>query len=534
MSAPLDLLSESLSSTSSLINQLMLKQHRDERALGGPMASALLGKQSGRFQPFRRRRQTTTASTTTAATEAEGPVSTRETLVYACPEPEGCPPPIRGQKYEPIKIAASAAKNANLEKPRDVLDTIYRQEVVKNNKKVMRVRKKQRKPSKPKKKKEKLEKEETPVITLKAVEMVSEMIKEAGPVLTQQEIEIIADVSQEVGAKVNEKQVKVISMLSEAMGPNLSQPEIKTIAEVASTLEEDSTLASDSTLKVVAEMIKSKVGQTMTQPQLEKIKDVMTQEPSEEEPVEEAKQSGLTDHGAEMVAQMMNNIGSDASAAEVQIVAEMIKELDKDVPKETAEVMAQVLQELMPVVTPELVHNVSAVLSGESAGNLVKEQIEMVAEVIKQSPPLTAEISPEVIELVAEMAVEEPEMSVGDVVKVIEQETNSVIEESDVQTIKEVAMAVMKENQVLEEADLEVISMMTKVAFNENADENNDVFKNELARRPTLTPINVRTHHKFSRILNFILVIFFERENFVFFDTNNSYNGILLSILILK
>ena len=512
MSAPLDLLSESLSSTSSLINQLMLKQHRDERALSGPMASALLGKQSGRFQPFRRRRQTTTASTTTAATEAEGPVSTRETLVYACPEPEGCPPPIRGQKYEPVKIAASAAKNANLEKPRDVLDTIYRQEVVKNNKKVMRVRKKQRKPSKPKKKKEKLEKEETPAITLKAVEMVSEMIKEAGPVLTQQEIEIIADVSQEVGAKVNEKQVKVISMLSEAMGPNLSQPEIKTIAEVASTLEEDSTLASDSTLKVVAEMIKSKVGQTMTPPQLEKIKDVMTQKKlASEEPVEEAKQSGLTDHGAEMVAQMMNNIGSDASDAEVQIVAEMIKELDKDVPKETAEVMAQVLQELMPVVTPELVHNVSAVLSEESAGNLVKEQIEMVAEVIKQSPPLTAEISPEVIELVAEMAVEEPEMSDVDVVKVIEQETNSVIEESDVQTIKEVAEAVMKENKVLEEADLEVISMMAKVAFNED-----DVFGNELARRPTLTPINVRIHHKFSRILNFIFVIFFREKKIVF------------------
>ena len=450
MSAPLDLLSESLSSTSSLINQLMLKQHRNERALGGPMASALSGKQSGRFQPFRRRRQTTTASTTTLATEDELPASTRETLVYACPEPEGCPPPIRGQKYEPVKITASAAQNANLEKPRDVLDTIYRQNVknVKNNKKVMRVRKKQRKPSKPKKKKEKLEKEETPAITLKAVEMVSEMIKEAGPVLTQQEIEIIADVSQEVGAKVNEKQVKVISMLSEAMGPNLSSAEIKTIAEVASTLDEDSTLASDSTLKVVAEMIKSKVGQTMTPPQLEKIKEVMTQEkPSEEEPVEEAKQSGLTDHGAEMVAQMMNNIGSDASAAEVQIVAEMIKELDKDVPRETAEVMAQVLQELMPEVTPELVHNVSAVLTDETAGNLVKEQIEMVAEVIKQSPPLTVEISPEVIEMVAEMAVEE-QMSAADVVKVIEQETNSVIQESDVQTIKEVAKAVMKENKV--------------------------------------------------------------------------------------
>merc|ERR1712008_150705 len=86
----------------------------------------------------------------------------RESLVYACPEPEGCPPPIRGQKYEPVKITASAAQNANLEKPRDVLDTIYRQEVVKNNKKVMRVRKKQRKPSKPKKKKKKKKKKKPP------------------------------------------------------------------------------------------------------------------------------------------------------------------------------------------------------------------------------------------------------------------------------------------------------------------------------------------------------------------------------------
>jgi len=223
--------------------------------------------QTGRFQPFRRRRQTTTTTPLpaveleVAATE-EVPLATRETLVYACPEPEGCPPPVRGQKYEPIRI-----RNQNLEKPRDVLDTIYRHEAVKN-KKVMRVRKKQRKPSKSKSK-DKLNKEEG-AIPLKAVEMVSEMIKEAGPVLTQQEIEIIADVSEEVGAKVNEKQVKVISMLAEAMGPDLSPPEVETIAEMASTVEEDTNLASDSTLKVVAEMIKTKVGQPMTEPQLEK------------------------------------------------------------------------------------------------------------------------------------------------------------------------------------------------------------------------------------------------------------------------
>ena len=206
MSAPLDLLSESLSSTSSLINQLMLKQHRDERGLGGPMAMPRV--QTGRFQPFRRRRQTTTTTPLPAvelevAPTEEVPLATRETLVYACPEPEGCPPPVRGQKYEPIRI-----RNQNLEKPRDVLDTIYRHEAVKN-KKVMRVRKKQRKPSKSKSK-DKLNKEEG-AIPPKAVEMVSEKIIEAGSVLTQQEIEIIADVSQEVGAKVNKKQVKVIS-----------------------------------------------------------------------------------------------------------------------------------------------------------------------------------------------------------------------------------------------------------------------------------------------------------------------------------
>ena len=147
MSAPLDLLSESLASSSSLINQLMLKQHRDERGLGGPMASALLGKQTGRFQPFRRRRQTTTPPrTTTEAASELAPISTRETLVFACPEPEGCPPPVRGEKYQPIRIAPTGASSADLTKPRDVLDTIYRQEVVKN-KKVMRVRKKQRKPA---------------------------------------------------------------------------------------------------------------------------------------------------------------------------------------------------------------------------------------------------------------------------------------------------------------------------------------------------------------------------------------------------
>ena len=464
MSAPLDLLSESLASSSSLINQLMLQQTRDERGdQGGPMASPLYAKESRqspsrrRFQPYRRRRQTTTPAPPSSSTLA----ATRETLVYACPEPEGCPRPVPGQKYDPVKQRPD--KTANLERPRDVLDTIYRQEVVKN-KKVMRVRKKQRKPGKVK-----LQKESS-VVPMKAVEMVSEMIKEAGPVLTSQEIEIIADVSQEVGAKVNEKQVKVISVLSEAMGPVLSMPELKTIAEVASTVEEDDTLESDATLEVVAEMLKSKVGETMTSSELEQIKEVMTQEVQadfDQNGLEdEAKQSGLTDHAAEMIAQMMNNIGSDASSAEVEIVADMIKELDKDVPKATAEVMAQVLVEVMPEVTPELVHNVSAVLSSQPP-NLDAAKVEMIGEVLEESPPLTQEVSPEIIEMVAEMAVEE-HMEPQDVAKMINAEMDKDIQESDVETIQKVAEAVKEQNTVLEEADLEVISIiMTKAAAKE-------------------------------------------------------------------
>ncbi len=227
------------------------------------MASPLQSNPSKRrFQPFRRRRQTTT--TTTQAPEVESSAQEsgrRETLLYACPEPEGCPTPVLGQKYEPVKIGGT-------DQPRDVLDTIYRQEVVKN-KKVMRIRKKQRKPgdSKPS--------QELKPMSLKAVEMVSEMVKEAGPVLTQREIEIIADVSQEVGAKVNEKQVKVIAMLSEAMGPTMSEEELETIAEVASVVEETARLASDSTLQVVAQMVKAKVGEKMSENQLEQIKEIM-------------------------------------------------------------------------------------------------------------------------------------------------------------------------------------------------------------------------------------------------------------------
>lgn len=402
------------------------------------MASALQGPKK-RFQPFRRRRQTTTTTTESPA---------RETLVFACPEPEGCPEPVQGQKYEPVRIQQSP------QKPRDVLDTIYRQEVVKN-KKVMRVRKKQRKP---------VEK-----MNLKAVEMVTEMVKEAGPVLSQQEIEIIADVSQEVGAKVNEKQVKVIAMLSEAMGPNLNAEEVKTIAEVSSEIEETDKLASDSTLKVVAEMVKSKVGSEMTPQELQQITEIITvdQDPDVQELQQETVQvkSGLDNHAAEMVAQMLTNIGSDASEAEVEIIADMIKELDKDVPKETSEVMAQVLVEMMPEVSVELVHNVSAVLTNAPT-NLDKEDVKMLGDKVTE---MKSEASPKDIEMASHM------------------ETSDVVQETDltpldVETIKEMVEAVDK---VLEEPDLQVISMMVKAKVNKEEQQILTLNKPSMVSRPS-------------------------------------------------
>eukprot|EP00093_Oithona_nana_P010604 10604.XXX_460122_460487_1 [CDS] Oithona nana genome sequencing. len=121
----------------------------------------------------------------------------------------------------------------------------------------------------------------------------------------------------------------------------------------------------------------------MTPQELDQIQAVMTTGQSSGE---EAKESGLTDHAAEMVAQMINNIGPEATDMEVKIVADMIKELDKDVAKETAEVMAAVLKEVMlEPVSPELVHNVSAAVS-QGEASLTPEDIKMIAEVIKETP----------------------------------------------------------------------------------------------------------------------------------------------------
>ena len=145
MSAPLDLLSESLASSTSLINQLLMKRRGDTPS--GPQASALLSKEARRLpndpvrQSFRRRRRKTTVAPT-----LETSSSTRETLVFACPEPEGCPPPVAGEKYEPVKVLRP---NARPQPTRNVLETIFRQEVVGERKRpVMRIRKKQRKPTK--------------------------------------------------------------------------------------------------------------------------------------------------------------------------------------------------------------------------------------------------------------------------------------------------------------------------------------------------------------------------------------------------
>ena len=75
---------------------------------------------------------------------------TREPLVITCDDPEGCATPISGAKYNPNEFGGPSTE-------RDVLKTIFRQEVPKrtnnSNKKkkpIMRIRKKQRKPLSPK------------------------------------------------------------------------------------------------------------------------------------------------------------------------------------------------------------------------------------------------------------------------------------------------------------------------------------------------------------------------------------------------
>ena len=173
MSAPLDLLSESLASSTSLINQLLMKRRGEVSS--GPQASALLAKEARRLpndpvrQSFRRRRRKTTQA---PSTEGQGPEeatsSSRETLLFACPEPEGCPEPVSGQKYDPVRVNRPPRPQPT----RNVLETIFRQEVEGERKRpVMRIRKKQRKPNKTPNKK--VEKDEN--LPVEAVEMVNTM-----------------------------------------------------------------------------------------------------------------------------------------------------------------------------------------------------------------------------------------------------------------------------------------------------------------------------------------------------------------------
>ena len=139
---------------------------------------------------------------------------------------------------------------------------------------------------------------------------------------------------------------------------------------VASVVEEGANLASDSALEIMVDMAKAKVGGSLNAKDVKRIKSIMMSEPSPIETFNEGSrnppivQSGITDHGAEMLSQMMSNLGPDVSPMEVIIVSDMIKELDKDISKETAEVMAEVLKQVEEV-TPEVVHNISAVVSNE-------------------------------------------------------------------------------------------------------------------------------------------------------------------------
>ena len=268
----------------------------------GPIASALLSKQTrrlshpGRFNK-KRRRQTTPHPNV----DRSDIFTTREPLVFACNNPDDCPIPISGIKYNP----AAFAPPAEVTTEKDVLKTIFRQEVVppkpgnRNKKPIMRIRKKQRKPVAGGMKEQKVRDGKSEPLSVEAVQMVSAMIKEAGPTLSTKEIDIIADVSQEVGAEVSKEQVKVISMLAEGMGPILDRDELETIATVASVVEEGSKLASESSLEVLVDMAKAKVGQPIRSNDIERMKSMMmsgdkSHSASSGSNVGEPLQSGIT------------------------------------------------------------------------------------------------------------------------------------------------------------------------------------------------------------------------------------------------
>lgn len=62
------------------------------------------------------------------------------------------------------------------------------------------------------------------------------------------------------------------------------------------------------------------------------------------------------------------------------IVSDMIKELDKDISKETADVMAEVLKQVDGDVTPEVVHNVSAIVSQDEEPTLELNDIAVIGK----------------------------------------------------------------------------------------------------------------------------------------------------------
>ena len=73
----------------------------------GPVASALAAKQSRRLaNPKFKRRRTTTPS----PIDRIDSFSTREPLVFACNDPEGCPTPVSGVKYNPNEFGGPSTE----------------------------------------------------------------------------------------------------------------------------------------------------------------------------------------------------------------------------------------------------------------------------------------------------------------------------------------------------------------------------------------------------------------------------------------
>jgi hypothetical protein len=471
MSAPIDLLSESLASSTSLLSLLMRRNGES-----GPIASALLSKESRKVDSgdkkkrvrFKRRRPT--ASTTTKAgdtvTDRSSSSDGQEPLVYACPEPEGCPTPVAGEIYTPFKnknkqrIRGSygAKDEGVVEEDKNVLTTIYRQEVVKNRKPIMRVRKKQKKPTRPSA--PLIREEGKNLVSDEAVKMITEMIKEAGPVLSHQEMQIIADVSQEVGADVSAQQVEVISMLAEAMGPHLTTNEVDVIAKVASILDEGEPAPSKSTMKIVAELVMTQNGEDMNKAALQRIEQIM-KTGSQSVAVGDR---GISQHGAQMIAQMMHNLGPDVSSMELKIVSDMIKEIDRDLSKNQAEVMAKVLKVIMPAVNPQVVQEVSVAVNIDEPSMDAQELEDLAATMVTK---VSTGVTPQMMELVIEMIQEVggPAQLDDTTMQLIAEAVGqtSGVQPSDVEAIAHISIMLGEEVvNDLTQSDLAVITTMAQ------------------------------------------------------------------------